>query len=95
MRNYEAIYILKPDMDEEAVVAAVTRFEDVVKNNGGEIVKLDRWGKRRLAYELNDYTEGHYVLMNFKSPSTAFQELERMMRISDFVLRQLIIKKED
>jgi len=95
VRNYEAIYILKSDMEEEAIVSAITRFENVVKNGGGEIIKLDRWGKRRLAYELNDYTEGHYVLMLFNSSTAASQELERLLRISDFVLRQLIIKKEE
>ncbi|MGE5581595.1 MAG: 30S ribosomal protein S6 [Bacillota bacterium] len=95
MRDYEAVYILKSALEDEAIDAAVTRFEDVVKNAGGEIVKTDRWGKRRLAFEVNGNIEGYYVLMNFKSPSNAAQELERVLRISDDVVRQLVIKKDE
>ncbi len=95
MRNYEAMYILKNTLEEEATDAAVTRFEDVVKNTGGEIIKTDRWGKRRLAFEVNGITEGYYVLMTFKSPSAASQELERILKINDDVVRHLVIKKDE
>ncbi len=95
MRNYESMFILKPELEEEAIVATVSRFEDVVKNGGGEILKTDRWGKRRLAYEVNNITEGHYVLMTFKSPSSVAQELDRVLRIQDDVVRQLVIKKDE
>ena len=95
MRNYEAMYILKPGMEEEAINAAVARFEDVVKNGGGEIAKTDLWGKRRLAYEVNGVTEGYYVLMTFQAPATAAQELERILKIQDNIVRHLVIKKED
>ena len=95
MRNYEAMYILKTTLEDEAIDTAVTRFEDVVKNGGGEIVKTDRWGKRRLAYELNGVTEGYYILMTFKSPSSATQELERILKIHDDVVRHLVIKKDE
>jgi small subunit ribosomal protein S6 len=95
MRNYEAMYILKPTLDEEAIDAAVARFEDVVKNGGGEVVKTDRWGKRRLAFEVNGCNEGFYVLMYFKSPSVASQELERILKIQDDVIRHLVIKKDE
>jgi small subunit ribosomal protein S6 len=89
------MYILKPELEEEAIINAVARFEDVVKNSGGEIVKTDRWGKRRLAYEVNGVTEGHYILMTFKSPTSAAQELDRILRIQDDVVRQLVIKKDE
>jgi small subunit ribosomal protein S6 len=95
VRNYESMYILKPELEEEAIIAAVTRFEDVVKNGGGEVIKTDRWGKRRLAYEVNGINEGHYVLMTFKSPSSVAQELDRILRIQDDVVRQLVIKKDE
>ena len=95
MRNYEAMYILKAGSDDEAITATVTKFEDVVKNGGGEIVKTDRWGKRRLAYEVNGVNEGYYILMTFKSPSSAAQELERILKIHDDVVRHLIIKKDE
>ncbi|HOJ79166.1 MAG TPA: 30S ribosomal protein S6 [Bacillota bacterium] len=95
MRNYEAMYILKPELEEEAINAAVSKFEDIIKDNGGEIVKTEPWGKKRLAYEVQDYTEGFYVLMTFKAPAATSQELERIMKIQDNVLRHLVIKKED
>lgn len=94
MRNYEAMYIIKPNLDEEAIVALVARFDDVVKNGGGEIVKSDRMGKRRLAYEINDVTEGHYVLMTFQAPTTAAQELARLLKLNDDIVRHLVIKKD-
>jgi len=95
VRNYETMYILKPHLEEEAVNAFITRFEDVVKNNGGEITKTELWGKRRLAFEVNDTSEGFYVLMTFKSPSSASQELDRILRIQDDVVRHLVIRKDE
>ena len=95
MRNYEAMYILKPELEEETIDGIVARFEDVVKNNGGEVVKTDRWGKRRLAYEVNGNTEGFYVLMNFKAPSQTSQELDRVLKIHDDVIRHLVVKTEE
>jgi len=95
VRDYEVMYILNADLDEEGTDAAVTRFEDVVKDGGGEIVKTERWGKRKLAYEVNDRIEGYYVLMYFKSPSNAAQELERILKINDDILRHLLIKKDE
>jgi small subunit ribosomal protein S6 len=89
------MYILKPELEEEAIDAAVTRFEEVVTGDGGEIVKTDRWGKRRLAYEVNGCTEGFYVLMTFKAPNNSIQELDRIFKIQDDVVRHLIIKKDE
>jgi small subunit ribosomal protein S6 len=95
MRDYEAMYILKTELEEEAINAVVTRFEDVVKNGNGEIAKTDRWGKRRLAYEIDGRFDGYYVLMNFKSAKEVAQELERLLRINDEVIRHLLIKREE
>lgn len=95
MRNYEAMYILNPALEEEALEATITRFEDVVKTNGGEIVKTDRWGKRRLAYEVKERSEGYYVLMTFTAPNSFSQELDRLFKIQDDVLRHLVIKKDE
>lgn len=94
MRKYEAMYILKPTLEEEAIDAAITRFEEVVKNSGGENVKIDRWGKRRLAYEVDGINEGFYVLMNFASESAAAQELERLLKINDDIVRHLVLRSE-
>jgi small subunit ribosomal protein S6 len=95
VRNYEAMYILKPELEEEAINTAVTRFEDVVKNTGGEIVKTDRWGKRRLAHEVKGYFEGFYVLMYIKAPNNVSQELDRVLKIHDDVIRHLVIKTDE
>ena len=73
----------------------VTRFEDVVKSGGGEIIKADRWGKRRLAFEVNGLIEGYYVLMSFKYPREVAQELDRVLKIHYDVIRHLVIRKSE
>lgn len=95
MRAYENLYIIRPDLDDEAVAATVDKFTNVVVNNGGTEVTVDKWGKRRLAYEIKNYREGYYVLINFEGEARTAEELERTMKISDDVLRFLTTKKED
>lgn len=95
MKTYELLYVIRPDLDDEAIAAAVDKFTEVVNNNGGADVAVDKWGKRRLAYEINDYREGFYVLMNFNGEARTAQEVERVMKISDTVVRFLTTKKED
>ncbi len=95
MTPYESMYIIKPDVDEETTTALVERFKELIESNNGEIVKLDKWGKRRLAYPIDDYTEGFYVLMHFKSDAEIAKELERLQRISDDVIRYMTVKLEE
>lgn len=95
MRKYEVMYILRPDLQEEANKASVERFASIVTNDGGEMEKLQEMGKRRLAYEISDLREGFYVLMNFKSEPQAVSELERVMKISDDVVRYLIVREDE
>ncbi|MGI6553177.1 MAG: 30S ribosomal protein S6 [Clostridia bacterium] len=95
MRNYEALYVLRPDLGEEETEALVNRFQEVVVENGGELVKLDKWGKRRLAYEVKKFREGFYVLMQFRGAAAVAQELERILKITDGVIRQLVVRLED
>ncbi|OEF99672.1 30S ribosomal protein S6 [Vulcanibacillus modesticaldus] len=92
MRKYEAMYILKPDLEQEATKELVEKFQNIITNNGGEIEKLEEMGKRRLAYEIEDYNDGYYVLVNFKSEPAVVAELDRVFRITDGVIRYLIIK---
>lgn len=94
MKKYEVAYIIKP-LEEEATNAIIAKFENLVVNNGGEIVKIDRWGKRRMAYLINDIAEGYYVLMYFNSESKVVFELERVMKITDEVLRHMVIKEDE
>lgn len=94
MRNYEIMYILKPDLDEESITAVIEKFNALIANNGGEVSSVDKWGKRRLAYEIKDYREGIYILVNFKGVAGTAQELDRVMKITDEILRFMIVKKE-
>lgn len=95
MRDYETLYIIKPDVEAERIPAVVEKFKQLVLDNGGEIVKVEEWGKRRLAYEVQKIREGYYVLMNFKSSTAASQELERIFKITDEILRYLVIRLDE
>jgi len=95
VRNYEVMYIIKPDVEEEQVNALVEKFKGLTEAQGAEVTKLDKWGKRRLAYEINKLREGIYVLMQFKAESAAAQELDRVMKITDEVLRHMIVREDE
>ncbi|WP_405105744.1 30S ribosomal protein S6 [Paenibacillus sp. FSL K6-1217] len=89
MRKYEVMYIIRPDIEQEAVQAAVEKFQGII-SNGGEITKHDVQGKRRLAYEIKKHRDGVFVLVNFTAEPAVVTELERIMKISDEVIRYLI-----
>lgn len=95
MKAYELLYIIRPDLDEEATTALVDRLSGLVASNGGANLTVEKWGKRRLAYEIQDYKEGQYILMNFEGEGRTSQEIERVMKISDDVIRFLTVRKED
>ena len=92
--NYEAVYILNPNLSEEQTASLVARFKAVVENNG-TVTEVDEWGKRRLAYPIDDLNEGYYVLMTFTAAAAVPQELDRIFRITDGVMRSLIICKDE
>ena len=94
MNQYEVMYVIDPALEDGARVELINRFSDLVKKNGGEIDRVDEWGKRRLAYAINYKTEGYYVLMYIKAPSELPKELERNFQINDKILRSLIIRYE-
>lgn len=94
MRKYEVMYIIKPDLEQEATKGLVEKFQNLITENGGEIEKVDEMGKRRLAYEIEGYNEGYYVLINFASETSVIAELERVLRITEGVIRYLIVKDE-
>jgi small subunit ribosomal protein S6 len=94
--NYEVTYILRPTLEEADADARVETIAEGLKANGGEVEgEIEKMGKRRLAYEIDDLREGYYVVMKFKSNATASKELERQMRLNDDVLRHLVIKLDD
>jgi len=91
MRNYELMYIIRPDVEQETVQAVVEKFQGIIAN-GGEIVKHDIMGKRRLAYEINKHREGTYVLVQFTAEPAVVSELERVLKISDEIIRHIVVR---
>ncbi len=94
MNSYETIFIMDAGIDEEARTKLQEKFTSLIEKNG-TVEAVDEWGKRRLAYEIDDKTEGYYVLVDFKAGSDFPKELDRQYRITDGILRTIIIRKED
>ena len=95
MRKYETIFILHPSLDEEAVKANIEKFKGVIENGGGTVENVDFWGKRKLAYEIAKVNEGFYTLINFESNTELPKELDRVFRITDGVIRHIVVKQEN
>ena len=96
MNKYELTYIIDTALEETARNELIEKFSELIKQNGGEIEKVDEtWGKRRLAYPINDKPEGYYVLITMQAPAELPREIERNLEISENILRYLIIKLED
>lgn len=91
--KYEAVIIVRPTLDEEATTALVEKFKALIAANG-TIDAIDEWGKRRLAYPIDDLNEGFYVQINFSSEKEFPAELDRQLKINDGILRSLIIATE-
>jgi len=89
------MFILKPELAEETIQQMIDRYSAIVTDGQGELVSVDKWGKRRLAYEIKDLFEGYYVLLNFKSEPPVVNELDRVMKISDDMLRFMIINQDE
>ena len=94
MHSYETIFIIDAGLDEEATKAVVEKFTGLIAANG-TVEEVDEWGKRRLAYEIDDKTEGYYVLVNFTSDADFPKELDRQYRITDTVLRTIIVRRDE
>jgi small subunit ribosomal protein S6 len=95
LRKYEVIFILRPDLDEEKNTEVIEKFKTLIESHGGEILKLDKWGKRKLAYEVKKFREGLYVLIQMKAESKVATELDRVFKITDEVLRHMIIREDE
>jgi small subunit ribosomal protein S6 len=94
-RKYEAFYIVKPDFSDGDVQKIADRFKGVVEDHGGTVEKAAKWDKRKLSYEVKGYKEGTYVLMNFEAPAALPKELNRLMQISDDIIRHRIDRIEE
>jgi small subunit ribosomal protein S6 len=95
MKKYEIMYIIRPNIEDEAKKALVERFNNVLLENGAEVSETKDWGKRRLAYEINDFRDGYYELVNVTSSAAAVQEFSRLAKISEDIIRHIVIKGEE
>ena len=92
INSYETLFVIDPDLTEEATKALVEKFTNLIAENG-TTESVDVWGKRRLAYPIDYKTEGYYVLVNFESQAEFIAELERVYNITDGLLRTIVIRK--
>jgi small subunit ribosomal protein S6 len=95
MRKYEAIAIVKPEIVDGDVQKIADRFKTVIEDHGGSVEKAGKWEKRKLAYEIEGFREGNYVLFNFEADAKVPLELNRLMGINDDIIRHRIFKIED
>ncbi|WP_341524612.1 30S ribosomal protein S6 [Nostoc sp. UHCC 0302] len=91
---YETMYILRPDLGDEQVEQAVTKYQNLLREQGAEDIQIQNRGKRRLAYEIKKHRDGIYIQLNYTAPATAIAPFERAMRLSEEVIRYLTIKQE-
>ena len=94
MNQYEVLYVITPELDDEANQSVQDKFAKIITDNGGEIEKTDVWGKRRLAYAIDYKTEGFYVLVNFNASPELPRELERNLRNDERIMRYMVTRKE-
>jgi small subunit ribosomal protein S6 len=92
MNYYEKIVILDPNLDDTAAEETVQRIKDVIVKQGGEILKTDNWGRRKLAYELNKHQKGNYILLLFKAPPSTILELEKLSKVVDTIIKFMVVK---
>ena len=98
MKAYELLFFVDPSLDPETRLAVMKRIETALAEGNGvvdNVDSVDEWGKRKLAYEINDLTDGDYTLINFHADPTQIAELDRVLRITDAVVRHMIVRRDD
>ncbi len=95
MKAYELLYFVDPASTDEVRNAVSKRIETAVNENGGKIDSAEDWGKRKLAFEIDNLTEGDYILVNFHADPAQIAELDRVLRINDAVKRHMIVRRDD
>lgn len=93
MNKYEAMYIVTPEIEDEAIKGVIEKFSGIITANGGEIEKTDEWGRKKLAYPIDYKTEGYYVLVNFAAAPELPRELERNFRNDESILRYMVVRQ--
>lgn len=94
MNTYESIFIINPNVSDEETAGIIKKMQDVVEKQGGEMLKFEDWGKKKLAYEVNKHKRGHYAFFQFKAAPAAISELERTYKLTDSVVKFLTVKLE-
>ncbi|MGH3727567.1 MAG: 30S ribosomal protein S6 [Micromonosporaceae bacterium] len=94
MRHYEVMVILDPDLEERTVTPSLETYLNVIRTSGGSVEKLDVWGRRRLAYEIQKKSEGIYAVIDLQAEPDAVAELERQMRLNESILRTKVIRPD-
>ena len=95
MKAYELLFFVNPSLDVETRAAVMKRIDVTIAAGNGKVDNVDEWGKRKLAYEINDLTEGDYTLINFHADPASIAELDRVLRINDAVKRHMIVRRDD
>jgi len=95
LRDYELVVIISPEVAEEELAAALERIDRYITERGGAITEVNQWGRRKLAYPIKNYMEGHYVLTQFKMEPGLTAGLEASLRLSEEVLRHLLVRLSD
>lgn len=95
MRNYETLFILDPDIPEDDIDGEIERIKGYIEKTNGNIVELDKWGVRRLAYEIRKKRQGFYVLMSFLAHSSSIQDVDSSLELDEKILRHIIVKREN
>ena len=95
MKAYELLFFVDPSLDPETRLAVMKRSETTIAEGAGKGDSVDEWGKRKLAYEINDLTDGDYTLINFHADPTQIAELDRVLRITAAVDRHMIVRRDD
>ena len=96
MRDYELLYIIKTEVGEEQTQAVIDRYNGILEGEGATVEKVDKWGKRKLAYTIDKkYTDGFYVFVNFMGEANAVDEVDRLMKIDENLLRHMITRVDE
>ena len=94
MNKYETVFIINPSVEEAGIKDLIQKFSDII-NNDGKVEEVEEMGKRKLAYEIKKNTEGYYVVINFEANPELIKELERNYRITDSVIKFIVIRKDE
>ncbi|HWP43342.1 MAG TPA: 30S ribosomal protein S6 [Blastocatellia bacterium] len=95
MRVYEILFIVAPNTEEGDIETLITQLSDVLKNQGAQVTKVDRMGRRRLAYPIQKFNEGHYVVLTVEGTGSEIAEVERRMRVTDAIIRYLTVRIDE